>query len=600
MKLALILLLAPLLPAQIFSPPGAVRRYAGTPTAGDCTASAIGRRAVDYSAIPSAHYKCSQTSSGVYEWEAEGSGAGGSGDITSVTAGTGLTGGGTSGAVTLALATVTASRALASDSSGYPAATSVTATELGYLSGVTGAIQTQLGTKATIGTIGTAGRNVYVSGSSTITEDASFTRGATGQYTLYDATGPNTFTVRSGSAQSTARAIELTNSSGTSPVGFRHDSGTGRLIFRDGTTDSLRFSSFGVEIPGGSQIFFGSSGSFNADVGAARSSSGNVAITNASSTNYWTLGAGGILAGTDNAYDIGASGANRPRNVFIAGYSLTSGVIYAGSSLAFGSGATSVINGSGTNGRIVISNAAGTDFGLLQFGGTSNSFNAIGRDAVNGFTIQSAAGTATYNDASTSASGTVTSRYLFGIAAPTLTATNSSVTYTTASTLRIGGAPTASTNVTIGTPYALEVAAGASYFGGSVSVIGAVAASVGLSLGPSNNYIQSTKTGGDLQLLNAAGNGFGLLQFGGTTSSFPALKRSTTGLAVRLADDSADAPITASNVTASSDFIGSSTSCLYLGATGTDGSWRFCRSSNDLVVSRRESGSWVAKGTWAP
>lgn len=45
------------------------------------------------------------------------------------------------------LASVTASRALASDASGYVSATSVTSTELGYLSGVTSAIQTQLGNK---------------------------------------------------------------------------------------------------------------------------------------------------------------------------------------------------------------------------------------------------------------------------------------------------------------------------------------------------------------------------------------------------------------------------------------------------------------------
>lgn len=40
----------------------------------------------------------------------------------------------------------------------------------------------------------------------------------------------------------------------------------------------------------------------------------------------------------------------------------------------------------------------------------------------------------------------------------------------------------------------------------------------------------------------------GLLTFGGTTSSFPALKRTTTSLGVRLADDSADAPFTAAAV----------------------------------------------------
>lgn len=47
--------------------------------------------------------------------------------------------------------------------------------------------------------------------------------------------------------------------------------------------------------------------------------------------------------------------------------------------------------------------------------------------------------------------------------------------------------------------------------------------------------------------------GTGLLQFGGSTSSFPAVKRSSAILAVRLADDSADAAITASTATASAN-----------------------------------------------
>lgn len=45
---------------------------------------------------------------------------------------------------------VTASRAVVTDANGLPSASATTATELGYVSGVTSAIQTQLGTKATI------------------------------------------------------------------------------------------------------------------------------------------------------------------------------------------------------------------------------------------------------------------------------------------------------------------------------------------------------------------------------------------------------------------------------------------------------------------
>ena len=54
----------------------------------------------------------------------------------------------TGGATTIASSNLTASRALASDSSGKVAASSVTSTELSYVSGVTSAIQTQLNDRA--------------------------------------------------------------------------------------------------------------------------------------------------------------------------------------------------------------------------------------------------------------------------------------------------------------------------------------------------------------------------------------------------------------------------------------------------------------------
>jgi hypothetical protein len=88
------------------------------------------------------------------------------GDITAVTAGTALTGGGTTGDVTLnvnlaavgsavlASPTVTGTAVLPSTTS----IGSVSSTEIGYLDGVTSAIQTQLGAKVstTNGTVSTA------------------------------------------------------------------------------------------------------------------------------------------------------------------------------------------------------------------------------------------------------------------------------------------------------------------------------------------------------------------------------------------------------------------------------------------------------------
>jgi hypothetical protein len=58
----------------------------------------------------------------------------------------------------------------------------------------------------------------------------------------------------------------------------------------------------------------------------------------------------------------------------------------------------------------------------------------------------------------------------------------------------------------------------------------------------------SSPADGNLLVTNWATGDFGRLQFGGTTSSFPALKRSATALQCRLADDTAFAPLEASTI----------------------------------------------------
>jgi hypothetical protein len=78
----------------------------------------------------------------------------------------------------------------------------------------------------------------------------------------------------------------------------------------------------------------------------------------------------------------------------------------------------------------------------------------------------------TLTGSSTAAFGTAANRYVFGIPAPTLTSTNATVTDTVASTVYIGGAPAAGTNTTIGTAWALNVAAGNTNHGGGVTVGG--------------------------------------------------------------------------------------------------------------------------------
>lgn len=73
---------------------------------------------------------------------------------------------------------------------------------------------------------------------------------------------------------------------------------------------------------------------------------------------------------------------------------------------------------------------------------------------------------------------------------------------------------------------------------------------------------------GILAVLNAAGTAFSRLQLGGTTSSFPAIKRNAAVLNFRLADDSADAAITASTGTFSTSVAVNGGNNLLIGTNG--------------------------------
>jgi len=83
-----------------------------------------------------------------------------------------------------------------------------------------------------------------------------------------------------------------------------------------------------------------------------------------------------------------------------------------------------------------------------------------------------------------------------------------------------------------------SIYAGANIFSGAANAI---------SIGSRSKFTSAAD--GNMMVSNNAGNAMSLLQFGGTTSSFPAIKRSTTSLQVRLADDSANAPLTTGDLT---------------------------------------------------
>lgn len=81
-----------------------------------------------------------------------------------------------------------------------------------------------------------------------------------------------------------------------------------------------------------------------------------------------------------------------------------------------------------------------------------------------------------------------------------------------------------------------------------------------------NYSVIRTSVNGNIVLTNSAENNFDYLQFGGTTSSFPALKRVTTGLEVKLADNSAYTTIAASKA-----ILTNTVSLISTGAAATAG-----------------------------
>lgn len=110
---------------------------------------------------------------------------------------------------------------------------------------------------------------------------------------------------------------------------------------------------------------------------------------------------------------------------------------------------------------------------------------------------------------------------------------------------------------------------------GNVSSSGSFVAGAGANAGfyiLGRSALQST-VDGNFIMTNNAGTSFNFLAFGGGTASFPLLKRNGTSLEVRLGDDSAAAPLTASIGTFSTSTISplfrSTTAKVLVQGTGT-------------------------------
>lgn len=88
---------------------------------------------------------------------------------------------------------------------------------------------------------------------------------------------------------------------------------------------------------------------------------------------------------------------------------------------------------------------------------------------------------------------------------------------------------------------------------GTLTASGSVAAGAGSLVSWTGRSRMSSPADGNLLLTDSTGVAFGRLQLGGTTSAFPAIKRSSATIAFRLADDTADAAISCAGITASGD-----------------------------------------------
>jgi hypothetical protein len=130
---------------------------------------------------------------------------------------------------------------------------------------------------------------------------------------------------------------------------------------------------------------------------------------------------------------------------------------------------------------------------------------------------------------------------------------------------------------------------------GQLQMTGAVIAGTAVYVGGTSanaGILQSGGAGGIVGIFNSVGSDFKRLQFGGTTASFVALKpvSSTLTLAVRTADDSADANFSAATGT----FSGS----LYVGTTTAGGNISVAATYGAEQAPALTAGNWTVGTGW--
>jgi len=291
--------------------------------------------------------------------------------------------------------------------------------------------------------------------------------------------------------------------------------------------------------------------------------------------NAWVTGSSGHwLANVDNTYDIGASGATRPRSLYV-GTDINMGGTFNRVSGSY----STILDNSG----IRITSLGGTTGALrmLQTGIADNYINNeastgnmvfVSDNAISEFKSGTEAQTVrvynTFTDSSNYERGSIawnSNNFDITVGQSGTGSARSMRVFTTGSaSLQLGannslqwsintsGHFLAATDNTydIGASGATRprtVYAATSFISGNAVVAGSAG-----SFQFANRTILQCPSDGVLTLQNNAASDFTRLQFGGTTSSFPALARSGTLIQARLADNSSLAPFECSGLDATS------------------------------------------------
>lgn len=317
-------------------------------------------------------------------------------------------------------------------------------------------------------------------------------------------------------------------------------------------------SPYELVIPAGTAAIPSLGFSGDLTTGVYLASPGRVAITSAgqftfrmhrTGTESYFVGPDGgaaLVMVTDGSVRLGSAGTNQSitlipsgtGNVVVAN-SNGQGINFTGANAKLDAGANRLrifstpleINSSG--GNVLLGTSTDSSNGRLQLATHTTAAGGIGFGTDTALHRENAGALALFHATNPrllfSENGTITGS-LQASAASVLLSANSSLV------LRTGGSTTA---LTLDTSQNATFA-GAIVSGGNVTI---PAANVLLWTGRTRLWSDSD---GTLRLQNAAGTDFSRLLFGGTTASFPALKRNATQLEVRLADDSAFAGVQAS------------------------------------------------------